>query len=145
MEPPFWNFMWNRNLYPTPRPFRGRKDMVDRYFGAPPAASDKFFAVMLLRAGALSAASGVPLFLVAWPWAVVAILAGSALLVFGGSALTQYAEAYHRAEPNPTDGQMDNFLRSDRDAAAERAMQILGVTRDDLAATNTEPDPGGVA
>jgi len=125
-----------------------RKTAVKKYFTPAPDPRDEVRAERLLR---LSAAAGlVSLASVAgglWfggLWFVVGavgLVAAGLVAAQGVQQKAAYRRQWDRAEPKPSDSQMDMLLRDDISRAANRAMQRLGLTRDELELHSRDVDP----
>ncbi len=110
-----------------------RKEAVRRYFQATPAPADETRAWRFQGAAGVAVVLAVALLVVglAAGTVVIAVVA-VVLFVQGRLLLAEYRRRYAKAEPKPRDADMDMTLRADLRDAAERAMQRLELTRDEL-------------
>lgn len=119
-----------------------RTKAVKKYFASTPDPGVETTAHrLLLGAGAfglLAAAmllTGVPVA------AAAALLLGLFVLQQGLQQRAVYRRSYARAEPKPSDAQMDALLQDDLRRASGRALVRLGLTQDDLALRSVDVDP----
>jgi hypothetical protein len=110
-----------------------RKGAVRRYFRRTPDPDDERRALLLLNLAGLAVLLAAALLLVGpWPAAAVTGLVGLVVLAQGLMQRSSYRRRYAAAEPKPTDAQLDELLREDLHRASERALQRLGLVREDL-------------
>ncbi|GAA1177861.1 hypothetical protein [Pseudonocardia alaniniphila] len=119
-----------------------RKKAVKRYFQITPDEHDRTRARHQQQAAVVSVVVAGSLLLVGIQ--VLAILVAMLALVLalqGLSGMADYRRRLAAAEPKPSDQEMDDTLKEDLHAAAERAMRRLGLTRNDLELHSDEVDP----
>lgn len=92
---------------------------------------------LALFAGAALALSGNVLA------AVILATAALMFLLLGLQARAVYWRAFHKAEPKPTDGQIDDTFREDLERAANRAMEVFGLHDWDLVLHSADVRPPG--
>lgn len=119
-----------------------RKKAVKKYFSPTPDPSMESTARRLLGgAGALGLLAIALLVVGAVIPAVGSVLVGLFVLQQGLQQRGVYRRRYDRAEPKPSDEQMDRLLRDDLHRASDRSLTRLGLTRDELALRSFDADP----
>jgi hypothetical protein len=119
-----------------------RKKAVRKYFAVTPLERDLYWARALLGIAVACLLLAITLLVLARPG--VAALAGIVSIVAAQQGVEQrnrYWMRWNRAEPKPSDAQMDDLIRSDLRRAAERALDRLGLTRDELELRSFDVDP----
>jgi hypothetical protein len=119
-----------------------RKQAVDRYFMETPSPREEIIAERLLWVAAVFGALAIVMLVLGMP--ILAACAGvisGIMLLQGIEQRLSYQRRFAKAEPKPSDEQMDDLLRADIRRAADRALQRLGLTRDELELRSYDVDP----
>ncbi|WP_119726788.1 hypothetical protein [Thermomonospora amylolytica] len=118
-----------------------RKKRVEKYFNKTPDIRDLRVAQAMLGGAGGAALLGL-IMLASSPFLAVLLFGGAAYLgVKGGLGKHEYDKAYEKAEPKPTDREMDDLLAADLLKIEQKAMESLGLTPDDLETAGHNWDP----
>ncbi|WP_328495159.1 hypothetical protein OHS59_22265 [Streptomyces sp. NBC_00414] len=109
-----------------------RKKKVEKYFHPTPEQSLDQIATALLVGGGVLVLVGL-ITMSGNTFVGVLLMAGGIwAAIRGGQKKKEYGEAYEKAEPKPSDREMDRLLAGDLKIIEDRAMRRLGITADHL-------------
>ncbi|WP_105970317.1 hypothetical protein [Streptomyces geranii] len=109
-----------------------RKRKVEKYFHPTPKQSLDQIATALLAVGGIAVLVGLIALNSNAFIGIVMMAGGIYSAIKGGAKKKEYRDAYEKAEPKPSDREMDRLLAQDLKVIEERAMQRLGITPDHL-------------
>lgn len=118
-----------------------RKRRVEKYFRPTPKKSLDHLATALLSIGGVAALLGLFSMASNGFVGVLLLMAGAFAAVQGGRKKREYRQAYEKAEPKPSDREMDRLLAEDLQTIEERAMHSLGITSEHLEVGAESWDP----
>ncbi|WP_405803972.1 hypothetical protein OG729_02460 [Streptomyces sp. NBC_00210] len=118
-----------------------RKRRIEKYFQPTPKDSLQQIAVALLAGGGLAVLLGLILLSSQGFLAVLLFIGGGYALVQGAIRKARYKAEYAKAEPKPSDREMDRTLALDLQQIEVRAMHRLGITADHLETGAASWDP----
>jgi hypothetical protein len=115
---------------------------VRKYFERTPPPAHKRNAVLVLSLACIGVMSAAGMLVTHHS----SLALGTALLTLvplaqGVRLMATYRHQYAAAEPKPTDALMDELLSADLRRAADRALQRLGITLDELELRSRDVDP----
>jgi hypothetical protein len=118
-----------------------RRQRVEKYFIKSPDPGDQTKAWVLLCAGGIAGVFGL-IALAANPFLGIVLLGcGGYSAIKGFNRKRAYDEQFRKAEPKPTDQEMDAYLASDLRTIEGKAMADLGLTAEDLETGDDLWDP----
>ncbi|MFC6082640.1 hypothetical protein [Sphaerisporangium aureirubrum] len=118
-----------------------RKKRIKKYFAKSPDPADRAMALTCLAGAGVCAAFGLVGLAFSPPIAAVAFVVAAVAGIGGAVMKFSYDEAYAKAEPKPTDAEMDKLLADDLLKIERTAMTSLGLTAEDLETGENEWDP----
>lgn len=119
-----------------------RRDRFEKYFARTPDPADLKTAMIIIGVAVVALLIALVCFATKSGFFGVVFLLGAGYAgVKGFSRKSAYDKAYARAEPKPSDAEVDACLAADLVMIVARAMERLGLTYDDLETVAQQWDP----
>jgi hypothetical protein len=123
-----WALMWRPSLEPQPKWSTNRKVLMGHYFQVAPPAETKLAACLFGWMGVTALIATLALGVVGqYSFAVLFAVGGVVAWWNAGGMARSYETAWHKANPNPTEQQINEFLHEDLANAATDAVRRTGI------------------